>query len=231
MHVGDTACRRSGVDMEGSRERIVRIIQQAGAANVEKLSRQLGLAPATVRRHLDILQRDGLVTYSEVRKKTGRPEYSFSLTERGHEVMPRSYDALLAELLQEIGSRRAGDMNGKSGPQVLKETFESLGRRAGAEYMARAGNDPVAAAVAALRDRDFAPEVAQTSMGLRVRLTNCPFRSVARLDKSVCTFDQTLITRLLGTPVQRESCIADGASCCEYVTADFAKSAAGPGRG
>ncbi len=216
--------------MERSRERILRIIQQAGAANVDTLSHQLGLAPATVRRHLDILQRDGLVTYSEVRKKTGRPAYSFSLTERGQEVMPKSYDALLTELLQEIGSRRAGDMNGKSGPDVLKDAFESLGRRAGAGYMTRAGNDSVAAVVAALKDRDFGADVARTPEGVRVRLTNCPFRSVARLDQSVCAFDETLISKLLGKPVHRESSIADGASCCEYVTVDFAKTGAGAKR-
>ena len=209
--------------MERSRERILRIIQQSGSANVDTLAGHLGLAPATVRRHLDILQRDGLVTYTEVRKPTGRPEYSFSLTERGHELMPKNYDALLSELLREIGARPAGELDGMSGREVLSDAFETLGKRAGAEYLGRAAHDPVDAITVALRDRDFAPDVTRSSDGLKVKLTNCPFRSVALLDQSVCAFDASLISGLLGIPVRRETCIADGAQCCTYVTAELAK--------
>jgi predicted ArsR family transcriptional regulator len=203
--------------MERSRERILRIIQQSGSANVETLSRRLGLAPATVRRHLDILQRDGLVTYSEVRKQTGRPEYSFSLTERGHEVMPKGYDALLLELIREIGLKKSGDLDGKNGRDVLREVFQALGERAGAEHLAKAGHDAVSALAAGLEERDFGPDVSRLPEGVRVKLTNCPFRAVARADQAVCAFDSNLISRVLGKQVRRESCIAEGDQCCMYV--------------
>jgi predicted ArsR family transcriptional regulator len=203
--------------MERSRERILRIIQKEGAANVDTLSRNLGLAPATVRRHLDILQRDGQVSYSEVRKPTGRPEYSFSLTERGHEVMPKAYDGLLAELMRDIASRPAGEFDGKSGPDVLSESFERMGYQSGAGYLARASKEPAAAVIQALSERGFAPQAEETAAGMKITLTNCPFRSVAMSDRTVCKFDSALITRIIGMPVKRDNCVADGARCCVYI--------------
>ena len=48
------------------------------------MAQAMGLASATVRRHLDILQRDHLVSWTEARRQTGRPHYVFFLTENGH---------------------------------------------------------------------------------------------------------------------------------------------------
>ena len=89
--------------MEGTRLRILQLLQKDGHATVEGLATGIGLAPATIRRHLDILQRDRLVGFDEVRKRTGRPEYSFYLTEDGQESLPKDYDRLLAMVVDEIG--------------------------------------------------------------------------------------------------------------------------------
>jgi len=58
-------------------------LQKQGSDTVDRISMTIGLAPTTILRHLDILQRDQLVAYNEIRKKTGRPEHSFYLTELG----------------------------------------------------------------------------------------------------------------------------------------------------
>ena len=53
------------------------------------------MAPSTVRQHLDILERYGLVNHSDVRKPRGRPQYSFRLTEKGYDSIPKDYSRLL----------------------------------------------------------------------------------------------------------------------------------------
>ena len=70
--------------MEGTRLGILTLLQHQ-TATVDQLSTKLGLASPTVRRHLDILQRDRFVTFQAVRRKQGRPEHAYSLTEEGHE--------------------------------------------------------------------------------------------------------------------------------------------------
>ena len=66
------------------------------------MAKEIGLAPATVRGHLDILQRDRLVDFAEVRQRTGRPGYAFYLTDAGHETLPKGYDVLLGLVVQEL---------------------------------------------------------------------------------------------------------------------------------
>ncbi|MCH7564941.1 MAG: ArsR family transcriptional regulator [Gemmatimonadetes bacterium] len=115
--------------MQRTRERILKIIQSRRKETVADLARALELAQATVRRHLDILQRDRVVTYREVRKKTGRPEYSYFLTEEGQESMPKGYDRLLSMMIEELGSLASEDTSSRDGGQILEMVFRRLADR------------------------------------------------------------------------------------------------------
>ena len=58
---------------DGTREEILALLRRHTSMSVEELARAIGLAPATVRRHLDVLLRDDYVEVSQVRGGTGRP--------------------------------------------------------------------------------------------------------------------------------------------------------------
>ncbi|MBI2965420.1 MAG: ArsR family transcriptional regulator [Chloroflexi bacterium] len=203
--------------MGSTRQRILQIVQRRRTETVAGLARELGLAATTVRRHLDILQRDGMVQFGEVRKKSGRPEYAFSLTERGHESMPKGYDALLSGLLREFGELDARQIAGKTGAEAVEAVLTRLGRAAALRYLDPHAGGRAAAAVRALREMEFEPQVQDGPNGTRISLSNCPFRSVALSDDAVCSFDSAMLEAILGTPVKRERCISRGHDCCEYL--------------
>ena len=206
--------------MEGTRLRILQLLQKNINDTVDGLAKAIGLAPATIRRHLDILQRDRLVAFEEVRKKTGRPEYSFYLTEDGQEALPKDYDMLLSLLIQELASLTAQDTNGRDGEQVLELVFRRLSTKVwdthrqdvdgkGLEY--RLGK-----LMQLLTQEDFFPEAEVVDGTLMIRLLNCPFRSVALQNKAVCSFDWNLISAMLDVDVAQASCIHHGDSGCMY---------------
>jgi len=172
-----------------------------------------------VRRHLDILQRDGLVVFSEVRKGTGRPEHSFTLTEPGHESLPKGYGALLGELVGELSRTGADEIAGKSGAEALQGALAKLGQAAALRYQGTAEDTPLAAALQALRDGNFDPEARQDGHRTRISLSNCPFRSVALTDDAICSYDSALLQAILGMGVSRERSITKGHAWCEYATA------------
>lgn len=211
------ACGQLAGTMRSTRQRILQIIQRRRTQTVTGLARELGLAAATVRRHLDILQRDGMVQFGEVRKKTGRPEYAFSLTEPGHESMPKSYGPLLSGLLREFAELDSAQLAGKTGSETLDAALTRLGRAAARRYMDPDAESRAANAVRALRELDFEPEVHDGPSGTRISLSNCPFRSVALTDDAVCSYDSAMLEAILGTPVRRERCISRGHDCCEYL--------------
>ncbi len=206
--------------MEGTRLRILQILQRNTNDTVEGLAKGVGLATATIRRHLDILQRDHLVAFSEVRKKTGRPEYSFYLTEEGQEALPKDYSRLLGGVIQQLSELSASDTRGKDGPGVLDLVFGRLAsdvvRPLSADVAGKGLDERIAALETHLEEQSFLPEVDVSDGSLRIRLMNCPFRSVALQSKAVCSFDLSVISSLLDMEVERKDCISDGDPGCTY---------------
>ena len=206
--------------IEGTRPRILQLLQKNGDGTVESLARAIGLATATVRRHLDILQRDGLVTFKEIHKKAGRPKYSFYLTEQGQETLPKGYDRLLSLMTQELALLTIEDTKTRNGEQILKLIFQRLSERASNEYSADVdGKDlehRLGTLLHLLQQEDFSPEADILDGILRIRLLNCPYRFAALRNRAICSFDSSLISVILNVDPTLQECIQDGHSCCVY---------------
>ncbi len=206
--------------MESSRQRILNLLQARGQATVDGLAAAMVLAPATIRRHLDILQRDNLVAFTQVKKKTGRPEHAYFLTETGQETLPKRYSRLLERLVEGLSAMSSQDVKNKSGVDVLKLLIERTGVQA-APGMSHDSSLPltqrVEQAMDVLRDEQFHPEFAEVPGGVRVVFHNCPFRSVALKNSSVCDFDYALLSTLLGPDIVKELSLADGSHSCCYL--------------
>ena len=209
--------------MEGSRLRILQLLQRNNHDTVEGLAKTIGLAPATIRRHLDILQRDRLVAFEEVRKRTGRPEYSFYLTESGQEALPKDYDQLLSMVVQQLSQLTAEDTRARNGEEILELVFQRSSDRVAQTYEDELAGKDLAHRLKTLMhhlgQEDFFPETDVVDGTLRIKLLNCPFRSVALQNKAVCTFDLNLISSMLDLEIEREECIHDGDTGCTYQAA------------
>jgi predicted ArsR family transcriptional regulator len=196
-------------------------IQRNGRETVESLARSLKLAPATIRRHMDILQRDHLISFQEVKRPTGRPEYSFFLTEDGHEALPKSYGRLLDSLFQEMTSLETKDIEGKDGKGLTEVLLSRIAQRI-ADQAGLSPDDDLSKRAATLtsllEEQQFTPRVEHKNGTVRIELLNCPFRSVALEHECICAFDSHLISTILGTPVSLEKCVAWGDTTCLYMT-------------
>ncbi len=203
--------------MEGTRLGILTLLQRQ-PATVDQLSTELGLAAATVRRHLDILQRGRFVSFQAVRRKQGRPEHAFSLTEEGHELMPKRYHLLLQRVLQSLDGAESGtSSNGTAASQAL---LADIARLMVAEYRSRLRerpeDDPIRLLGLILESEQFAPELEPHADGIRITLGNCPYRGVANESSAVCALDHHLISEVLGTPITNTSRINLGNHLCTY---------------
>ena len=204
--------------VEGTRLRILHLLQRWGEATVGRLARELGLAPTSVRRHLDVLQRDHLASFREVRKRTGRPEHTYFLTEAGQEVLPKGYQSLLDRLMHHLLQLRGDDLQGLEGPALVSLLLDRIAGELAVGASTRNGHDPeerLDALHTLLAREQFAPEVVRQGETVRVLLHNCPFRAVARHQHLMCRLDERLIGLMLQANVQRERCVlADDHVCC-----------------
>src|SRR4051812_34990878 len=104
--------------LESSREAILEILRHRDGVSVDELAHSLGLAGATIRRHLDVLMRDGYVSVSQVRGGAGRPRYAFMLTEAGTELFSQHYVRLTRRLVEEMMALGPDETAGRSGEQL-----------------------------------------------------------------------------------------------------------------
>ena len=202
--------------MDGTRLSILNSLQHR-PATVDQLSAELGFAAAAVRRHLEILQRDRLVDYEPVRKKPGRPEHLFALTEDGQELMPKRYHLLLQRLLQTLTLSANG-----SGDAPVKDLLTLVARTMVEEHRSRAMDGEETDRIALLRrileDEQFSPVITDSPDGIQVTLHNCPYRGVANQSDVICTLDRELIAEVLGAPVSSTARINLGHPLCTYDT-------------
>ena len=206
----------------GTRPKILALLQRTGSMTVDELAHEVGLSSTTIRRHLDILQRDLLVSFDQVREGLGRPEYLYFFTEYGHESGYRDYKSFLVDLITEISGLSSADLSTKNGRELLSFLLARIADQASWPYLqpSQLTNDArVAKLERALGDRGFSPEITNEVGQVKIRLFNCPLRSAALSQEAVCLFDRNLIGGILGVDPVRESSIHDGHTSCLYVAA------------
>jgi predicted ArsR family transcriptional regulator len=193
----------------GTRERILVLLRRHGRLSAPKLADLLGVTPVGVRRHLALLERDGLVTAELSRPKRGRPTAVYRLTDAGLERFPRRYDEVALEALAFLK---------RQDPSVLSQFLAWRNERLAANYADRVEGATLAERARALADvlseQGFMAEVEPTPEGLRLCQHNCTVEHLATELPDLCTSEAKLFERLLGTPVEREATIVEGGVRC-----------------
>jgi predicted ArsR family transcriptional regulator len=199
--------------VQKSRAEILNILKRRDEATLEELAAELKLAPITVRSHVAVLQRDGLVTVSEVRGRVGRPHYVFTLTEQAHDLFPQSYDVLANRLLDAVETAEGPD----GVARLLARVAECWAAECAPQVAARSLADRVAA-VARLRDEEGSMARWEPFHdGYLLYQENCSLYRVARRYPQVCRAELTYLTRLLDAEVVRMECQLDGRGQCTYL--------------
>ncbi|MPZ98193.1 MAG: helix-turn-helix domain-containing protein [Dehalococcoidia bacterium] len=195
--------------IEGTRSEILAILRRREGIAVDELAQELGLAGATVRRHLDVLLRDSYVSVSQVRGGTGRPKHIFHLTEAGAELFPHQYVRLTRRLVEAIAGLDGDETAGRSGTQIADLVFERMAQRVAREYAPRVSGDTLEArvrsmaALVAEEGLDF--EVATVATGIQLLGRGCPcLRLVGGEEqhaRRACDHDRRMLEGVLGQPV------------------------------
>jgi predicted ArsR family transcriptional regulator len=200
----------------GTRERILLLLRRHGRLSAPQLADFLERTPVGVRRHLAILERDGLVTARLEKPKRGRPAAVYELTDAGLETFPRHYDELAREALAFVKRHDAS---------LLSQFLAWRNERLVASYAKRVDGATLAeraeALAGILSEQGFMAEVEPAPGGLRLCQHNCTVEHLATEVPDLCASEAQLFERLLGSPVQREATIVQGnVRCVTHVRMD-----------
>jgi predicted ArsR family transcriptional regulator len=199
-----------------TRRAVLEQLKLNGPRTVAQLREALNVTGVAVRRHLDALERDGVVRQTSRSSGRGRPAHVYSLTELGHDLFPRNYHQLVVQLLEAVGDRFGGE--------AVEALFAHRREVLAELYRARtAGRDlpGLASEVAAIQDENGYMADCQAVEGERwlVREHNCAIARVAKVHPPACANELALFRQLAGPDVQvdRVAHMQAGDSVCAYV--------------
>ena len=221
--------------METTRQTILNILRRR-QATVDELTKELELAPATIRRHLDILARDGHVDVSQVRRKTGRPHYVFSLSEAGEALFPKHYIRLTSRLIEEIVALTPEETGGRDGLALADLVFDKMALRLAQRILPRIHGssleERVERTVQALAEEGIVFGIEAKDEGWLLVGHGCPCPRLVDTQHHVCAHDQRLLSLLLSADVTYVEPASVGQSgYCAYRVREREPAGAAAGRG
>jgi len=190
-----------------TRDRVRQTISEQGPLTAAALASRLGLTPAAVRRHLDLLAEQGAIEERAPADAGGS----------GSAGLDSDYDDVATSALRFLAEHAGADAVG----EFARERSAELEARYAAQ-LATAGEDVTARAQAlatALSADGFAastrPVAAGTPLaGVQLRQGHCPVQHVVAQFPAFCDAETDAFSRLLGVHVQRLATLAHGEHVC-----------------
>jgi predicted ArsR family transcriptional regulator len=204
--------------MQLTRDHILKILKERKRITVDELSAELNLTSATVRHHMDILQREGLIEAPEVKRRStpGRPQYIYTLTEAAATYFPQNYASLATMLLTQIESRWGKD--------ALDLVLQDLASQMASECPPQPAGENLETrlklVVEFLNSKGYMTRYAKDETGYYLYVSNCPYLNVSHTNPNICRMDTALISQLLNLTPRQVRHITDDKNACIYQFTD-----------
>ncbi|MDV2684140.1 metalloregulator ArsR/SmtB family transcription factor [Alkalihalophilus lindianensis] len=197
-----------------TRQVILVMLKKSHELTVSEMAQQLEITEMAVRRHLQGLEKEGLIHSKLERQPMGRPTHKYFLTLQGDESFPRNYGNLSLEFLH--------DLERISGTEVIEKLFEQRRERLQQKYGSSVNGDfdeRVETLARIQNENGYMVEVEKDDDGTyRFIEYNCPIAKVASAYPVACNCEQKLFKTLLNTDdIEREECMAkENTPSCVY---------------
>ena len=199
-----------------TRDVVARSILESGPTTAVALAEKLDITPAGIRRHLDSLIAEGVLTsrepyQSSASRSRGRPSKVFLMTDEGREKFEHSYYYLAvaalkfmasksgSHLVDEFAQTRAADFERKG--QSIRNSNKSLLEKS--KMLAKL-----------LTKEGYSATTDKMGNGEEICQHHCPIAHVASEFPQLCEAETEAFSKILGTHVQRLATIADGDGVC-----------------
>ncbi len=192
-----------------TRGKIVTLLRRA-SRTVEELAQALDLTGNAVRAQLATLERDGFVQQHGRRRSSSKPASVYDLTPAAEELFSKAYSPVLRQLLEELNERMSAE--------EVEEILRSTGHRLVAQWPIPRGelHTRLEAAISVLDALGGLAELERRNGTYVIQGYSCPLAAVVPGHPEVCRLAESLLTELVGAPVQ-EQCDRNKKVRCRFV--------------
>jgi DeoR family suf operon transcriptional repressor len=206
----------------GLRAELLVLLKKAQPLTAAELAERFGLTPNALRRHLKVLEEDGVVQYQREVRGVGAPVFAYRLSEAGEGVFPRRYASVLASALEALEHEQGR----RAVASVLAREWEALAAEAGPVLEGLPLPERVQIVAELLTARGYMAEgEVQSDEAARLRIHNCAMCEIAEQFPEVCDVEARELSRLLDAPVARRTHRFGGCGSCSYDVGEDAETA------
>ncbi|MBU8785127.1 MULTISPECIES: helix-turn-helix transcriptional regulator [Bacillus] len=197
-----------------TKDKILELLKKEKSMTVSQLSKRLGITEMAVRKHLNMLERDSLLTVSEVKQPMGRPLQVFALSSKADELFPKNYENMTVEFLH--------DLKELHGEDIIDYLLEKRSERQKNSYLPNMHGKTAAEKVEKLTEiqngKGYMADVTKIDDDTyEIVEHNCPIFAVAKKFKKACACETEMFKKVLGADqVERMTCRADNGDHCRF---------------
>lgn len=196
-----------------TRKVLLTMMKTKGPLSVSEMAKRLGVTEMAVRRHLNTMERDGLIEATISRQAMGRPSHLYSLTVLADDLFPKNYHLLTLDLLDELLTH--------AGEEQVNRLFEGRKEKMLEKYAEQMKGHSLEERVSELTEIQnaggYMANWEKTEEGEYIlNEYNCPIARVANKYEEACKCELNLFKTLLHADVERTDCMTKGACCCSY---------------
>ena len=199
-----------------TKDKILHLLKKDVSLSVNELTDCLEITHMAVRKHLNSLEKDGMITSQEVKQPMGRPLQTYLLTEKGESLFPKNYEGITIEFLH--------DMKEMFGDDVVNALFEKREQRLTNEYSekmksAKSMTHKINELVKIQNEKGYMANISQIDPHTYELVEhNCPILAVAHQFNVACSCETELLKNVLETDdVKRTTCKTDGDDHCKFL--------------
>jgi predicted ArsR family transcriptional regulator len=206
-------------NMGHTRNQVLNTLLSQHRCTINELAEVVQINPISVRHHISKLEAEGLVESEEERHGVGRPRRVYFLTNEGMEKFPSRYLSLSIRILEKLKETLP--------PKTVNKLIKEMAAEMVTDQITQIdiGNleleERVALIQQLLLDEGFTVEVTSKDEGVEIKETSCPYKHVGVDHPEICLVDETMITEVLATPIEKTHCVLDGDPYCCYLAPTF----------
>ncbi|GIP26043.1 DeoR family transcriptional regulator [Paenibacillus sp. J23TS9] len=196
-----------------TRDKILQLLKTKGELSAKEITEFIGITSMAVRRHINTLEKDGLIESKTIRQPMGRPTAIYHLTEQAETFFPNKYHALTLDLLGELELDAGSDMVDR----LFDRRGESLQKNHAEKMHGKSFAEKVEALAEIQNENGYMVELEKNSEHEYTLMEyNCPISQIAKKYNHACTCEMKMFESLLGAEVGRTECLAKGDKKCVY---------------
>lgn len=199
--------------LKPTRERVLNHLLANPRSTVVDLADVVGIDPISVRHHINSLLAEKLIIKELVRHGVGRPRQVYSLSETGQELFPTRYYQFTVSLLEKLKDKLPQETVGSLLSEMADDMASHPSRLANAKPM----KERLEILKQHLEGEGFQIEIEDDEEHFLIKELSCPYYQISLNHPEICHLDNTVISKVLQTPIEKISCVLSGDNYCTYI--------------